>query len=163
MFSIYGKLFTLLRASFFYSGRTARREFWLFLLFYILMFFAALGADVTYYRQQEASGFLLWLHAAMGNREPFVPLHLLLLSPAMIAITIRRLHDRGLEGWWGLLYLIPFIGLFPMVAMLARKGQEGFNRFGPNPLDMAALARRDAAATRSAYDSAPVHSPSPAE
>ena len=163
MFSIYGKLFSILRASFSYSGRTARLEFWFYFTFFTLMFFAALGADVTYVRQQEPSGLALLLYQLMGNREPFVPLYLLLFSPAMLAITVRRLHDRGRRGWWTLVYLIPFFGLFPMVAMLARKSQEGFNRFGANPLDMAALAKRDAQAARSSYDGAPVHSPSPAE
>ncbi|WP_119306631.1 DUF805 domain-containing protein [Cohaesibacter haloalkalitolerans] len=163
MFSLYGKLFSILRASFSYSGRTARMEFWLFLLFYALMYFAALGADVTYFQQQQPGGFPLLLSHLMGGREPFVWLHLILLSPAMIAITVRRLHDRGHKGWWGLVYLVPFFGLFPMVAMLARKGQQGFNRFGANPLDLAALAKREAQAAKPAYTSAPASAPSPAE
>lgn len=163
MFSIYGKLFSILRASFSYSGRTARMEFWSYFSFFVLMFFAALGADVTYIRQQEPSGIALMLYHLMGNREPFVPLYLLLFSPAMLAITVRRLHDRGRKGWWTLIYLIPFFGLFPMVAMLARKSQAGFNRFGANPQDMAALAKSDAQAASPSYDNAPAHSPSPAE
>ena len=163
MFSIYGKLFDILRASFSYSGRAARKEFWLFLLFFVLMYFAALGADVTYFRQQEPGGFLLQLSRIMGGREPFVPLYLVLLSPAMIALTVRRLHDRGHRGWWGLVYLVPLFGLFPMVAMLARRGQEGFNRFGANPLDMAALAKREAQASNSSHDRSPLPTASPAE
>nr|WP_321458016.1 DUF805 domain-containing protein [uncultured Cohaesibacter sp.] len=162
MFSLYGKLFSILRASFTYSGRTGRKEFWLFLLFFVLMFFASLGADVSYIRQQAPSGFPLILYKLMGNREPFVPLYLLLFSPAMIAITVRRLHDRGHKGWWSMLYLVPFLGLFPMIAMLARKGQDGFNRFGANPLDLAALAKREAQAMKAAQSAPPAYNNSSA-
>ena len=155
MFSLYGKLFSILRASFSYAGRTGRKEFWFFFLFYVMMFFAALGADVTYFQRAEPSGFLLTLQGLFGGREPFVWLHFLILTPALVAITIRRLHDRGHSGWWGLVYLVPVIGLVPMVAMLARASVPGFNRFGANPLALAEIASADKASAVAAANTAP--------
>ena len=139
MFSLYGKIFSILKASFAYSGRSPRKDFWFFFIFYALMYFAALGADVTYYRQAVPTGWLISLQDLFGGREPFVWLHILLLTPAMVAITVRRLHDRGHTGWWGLVYLLPLIGLVPLFAMLARQSQPGFNRFGANPLALSEI------------------------
>ena len=144
MFAIYGKLFSLLRASFTYHGRSTRKDFWFYVLFYCLMFFAAIGADVSYFQRSEPTGFLLALQTLFGGREPFVWLHFLLLTPALIALTVRRLHDRGHTGWWGIVYLVPLVGLVPMVGMLARSGQPGFNRYGADPLAMADLAQEGA-------------------
>ena len=72
-----------------------------FSCFFVLMYFAALGADVTYFRQQEPSGFLLQLSRIMGGREPFVPLYLVLLSPAMIALTVPPFARSGSSGLVG--------------------------------------------------------------
>ncbi|PLW78410.1 DUF805 domain-containing protein [Cohaesibacter celericrescens] len=155
MFSLYGKIFSILRASFAFSGRTARKEFWFFFVFYALMYFAALGADVTYFRQAEPTGFLLILQGLFGGREPFVWIHFLLLTPAMASITVRRLHDRGHTGWWGLVYLIPLLGLVPLVAMLGRASQPGFNRFGANPFALANVAKNDAVSSEPAPAEAP--------
>ena len=143
MFGLYGKLFVILRQSFSYAGRSSRRDFWLYFTVYALLYFAALGADVSYYRMTEPTGFFLSLQTLFNGEEPFVWLHLVTLSPALVAITVRRLHDRGRSGWWFVLYLVPLLGLIPMVAMLARKGQEGFNRFGPNPLSLAMVEAAD--------------------
>ncbi|WP_316861340.1 DUF805 domain-containing protein [uncultured Cohaesibacter sp.] len=164
MFGIYGKLFSLLRQSFAYSGRSPRKDFWFFLIFYCLMFFAALGADVTYFQEQQPTGLPLALSTLFGGAAPFVWLHLILLTPAMVALTIRRLHDVGHNGWWGLVYLIPVAGLVPMFVMLLRTGQPGFNRFGTNPLDLAAVAAFDQSkVSRSAPGDLSGSVPSPAE
>ncbi|WP_319530132.1 DUF805 domain-containing protein [uncultured Cohaesibacter sp.] len=143
MFGLYGKLYDILRQSFSYAGRSPRKDFWLYVTVYALLYFAALGADVSYYRMTEPTGFFLSLQTLFNGHEPFVWIHLVTLTPALVAITVRRLHDRGHSGWWSALYLVPVLGLIPMVAMLARKGQVGFNRFGPNPLALAMVEAAD--------------------
>ena len=62
-----------------------------------------------------------------------------------LAVTIRRLHDRNLSGWWygGLLIasFIPIlnifagIGMLVMLVVLMLDGTDGPNRFGPDPKD----------------------------
>ena len=51
-----------------------------------------------------------------------------------IGIAARRLHDLGKSGWWQLLSLIPFVNLAFALYLLFFKGEEGENRFGPDPL-----------------------------
>lgn len=55
------------------------------------------------------------------------------------ALTVRRLHDMDLTGWWALLGLASFVpvlplGLIVLLIRCARDGQPGPNRFGPDPL-----------------------------
>lgn len=51
-----------------------------------------------------------------------------------LAIGIKRCHDRGQSGWWLLITLIPVIGFFWWLINLGiLAGDEGENRFGPNP------------------------------
>ena len=54
-----------------------------------------------------------------------------------IAVSVRRWHDRDRSGWLLLIVLIPFIGIIWAVILLiwfANPGDEGYNRYGANPL-----------------------------
>jgi uncharacterized membrane protein YhaH (DUF805 family) len=83
------------------------------------------------FRTQDelATAFTIWAGFAM------VPL----IVP-LIAVTVRRLHDLGLSGWW-LVALpigaaIPAVdGLVPFAHMIvmALPGRKGTNRFGDDP------------------------------
>ena len=55
------------------------------------------------------------------------------LLPSLGAV-IRRLHDTGKSGWWIFISLIPFIGGIWFIVLLATKGDEGENEYGPDPL-----------------------------
>lgn len=82
---------------------------------------------------------------AVALSLPFVFAMLILAWP-FVAITVKRLHDRNLSGWWMLLVLaIPFaarlIGLNPSTLLLmgyamlsSMSGSSGDNRFGIDPL-----------------------------
>ena len=50
------------------------------------------------------------------------------------AIVARRLHDINKSGWW---YLIAFtiIGIIPLIYWLCKAGDDGENKYGPNPLE----------------------------
>jgi uncharacterized membrane protein YhaH (DUF805 family) len=50
------------------------------------------------------------------------------------SFTVRRLHDRGLSGWWVLLTLVPVVGyIWLLVECGMLSGTPGFNRHGPYP------------------------------
>ncbi|MEP4052921.1 MAG: DUF805 domain-containing protein [Litorimonas sp.] len=59
----------------------------------------------------------------------YVPLLL-----AVISVTIRRLNDLDLSGWWACLYFLPLgLGFVFMGFICAKKGTPGPNRFGNDP------------------------------
>ena len=82
-----------------FSGRTGRREYWQFLLFYILL--VAIGSVIDL------------------KLETLVALILLL---PLLAVGSRRLHDAGESPWWQLLFLVPF-GFVPVFFLLAKESK----------------------------------------
>jgi len=142
-----------------FSGRAPRSEYWWFSLF---SFVVALIITIPCL---AASGYFT-MAAAMASGDPeimqvgiaqfswgwmLVPgiWNLAIILPSL-AVTVRRLHDRNLSGWWILGFIIavsivsaiPVIGIiFYLIAViggvviLALPGDVGGNRFGANPLD----------------------------
>lgn len=129
-----------------FSGRSRRLEYWMFALLNVIVAVVLMGLML-------AGGLPL---SALGNPEDpqlsFSPIFwlamvlmlvwvLAVLVPG-IAVTVRRLHDRDMSGWWylGLIVLqfIPFVGLIASIAFLVLMllpGTPGPNRFGPDPKD----------------------------
>ncbi len=93
-----------------FTGRARRKEFWMFVLIYMIIniILAVLG---------------------LGIISAIVALALLVPS---ISIGARRLHDTGRSGWWQLIYLIPLIGLIVMIVFLAQDSHDD-NDYGVNP------------------------------
>jgi uncharacterized membrane protein YhaH (DUF805 family) len=63
---------------------------------------------------------------------------LLIFLPSL-AVSVRRLHDIGMNGWWVLLNLVPLGGLVLLV-LFCQDSQPGDNNYGPNPKEVAALS-----------------------
>lgn len=51
-----------------------------------------------------------------------------------IMVTVRRLHDLNMSGWWYLLLWIPFVNFIFSLVLLFKKGTDGPNSYGPDPL-----------------------------
>ncbi len=105
-----------------FQGRARRREYWYFILFYLLILVALVLLDVelgTYNSKLE-----LGLFSGIFS--------FLMLLPGFAAAA-RRLHDTGKSGWWQLIMLIPFLGALVLVAFLIKDSVPGSNRYGPNP------------------------------
>ncbi|MCU0652960.1 MAG: DUF805 domain-containing protein [Candidatus Pacebacteria bacterium] len=49
------------------------------------------------------------------------------------SVTSRRLHDMGHSGWWTFLYFVPLAGQILFIFLIMKDGQQGENKFGPNP------------------------------
>ena len=49
-------------------------------------------------------------------------------------LSIRRLHDMGKPGWWVAILFVPVVGIILSLVMLFKKGTEGANEYGPDPL-----------------------------
>jgi uncharacterized membrane protein YhaH (DUF805 family) len=79
------------------------------------------------------------------DQHPFLGLLLIASLWPFTAITVKRLHDLNLSGWWVLATLaIPYLSralaiphlilfLVAVVILCALPGQEGDNRFGRDP------------------------------
>lgn len=133
-----------------FSGRSRRKEYWSFALlnvivvivFYALLFAGGMSMSAMEAAQMGGGGFQLgavgWLAVGL-----IVLWGLGSIIPSL-ALTIRRLHDRNLSGWFLLGYvvlsLIPFINFIVAIAMLVLmclEGTKGPNKYGPDPKDPA--------------------------
>ncbi len=82
-----------------FSGRARRKEYWLFVLFNILITIVLTIVDfmIGTYSVSLGIGLLGAIYACA------------VLIPG-IAVTVRRLHDTNRSGWWLLIVLVPIIG-----------------------------------------------------
>jgi uncharacterized membrane protein YhaH (DUF805 family) len=105
-----------------FSGRSRRREYWYFGLFYLIFYAVLAIVDGITGSFDFRSGLGL-----------FTGIWTLALLIPSIAVSVRRLHDTGRRGWWILLGVIPVIGAIILIVFLAQDSEAGTNRFGPNP------------------------------
>tara|TARA_B100000953_G_C17800762_1_gene352024 strand:+ start:121 stop:492 length:372 start_codon:yes stop_codon:yes gene_type:complete len=106
-----------------FSGRACRSEFWFFCL-------AAVLVQVIISIIEIATGMVDIESTEMGILS--IIFTLLILVPS-ISVTSRRLQDRGLSGWWQLLYLT-IIGIPVIVVLNMLPAKEDENNWGRNPL-----------------------------
>jgi uncharacterized membrane protein YhaH (DUF805 family) len=125
-----------------FSGRSRRKEYWMFALFNVLVASALVALG----------GMLFGLDAAQLEETPaglgffatsagmLLGLYGLAVLVPSIAVTVRRLHDRNMSGWWYLLFaaggLVPVVGVIislGFLVLMALPGSSGANRFGPDP------------------------------
>tara|TARA_R110001583_G_scaffold5249_6_gene28656 strand:- start:230 stop:571 length:342 start_codon:yes stop_codon:yes gene_type:complete len=95
-----------------FSGRASRKEYWMFILVYFLIYIAIAVVDYVL--------GTVWLASLFS---------LVVLLPS-ISITARRLHDTGRSGWWQLIYIVPLIGIIVMLVFLCQES-VGDNQYGP--------------------------------
>lgn len=115
-----------------FSGRSRRKEYWMFTLFYAAVFlvlmFAALFSSfpIPEDAPQEigTTGTILFALLAIFALGSFIP---------ALAVQIRRFHDQDKSGWYFLLNFIPYIGGFVVLVFMCFEGTRGENSYGPDP------------------------------
>lgn len=110
-----------------FSGRSRRKEYWLFVLG---VFVAALILSVI-------EGILGLSGVVGGVYGPLTTILLLGVLIPGIAVQVRRFHDQDKSGWFVLLAFIPIIGSIAVLVFMCLEGTKGPNRFGPDPKDPA--------------------------
>lgn len=99
------------------KGRATRLEFWTATGILPLIYPVAVSVSFDYWTKQFPA----------------------LLSLALVAIwshfAVQRCHDRNLSGWWCFIAFLPLAGqIWAARELGVRKGVEGTNRFGEDPL-----------------------------
>ena len=105
-----------------FDGRAARPEFWWWVVFVALVQFAAAIVLTIILIIFQNVGFLQWLSVLI-----FMVIVLAFILPS-IAVSVRRLHDRDLSGWFYLLSFVPFGGLVLFIFYVL-PGTPGPNRY----------------------------------
>ena len=106
-----------------FDGRASRQEFWMFNLFYLL-FVIAISLLIIPFGNSETG-----LNIIFG----ILVVYSLGLAIPIWAVTVRRLHDIGLSGWWSLLSFIPYLGTVVLLIMCCMDSKPGSNKYGNNP------------------------------
>ena len=110
-----------------FQGRSSRKEFWMFLLFTNLVAAAltiVLLADTNAFGGTGTFGNLAFGLMMLGALAAILP---------YIAVQVRRFHDQGKSGWFAALNLIPYLGVFVVLAFMLVPGQHGDNEYGADP------------------------------
>jgi uncharacterized membrane protein YhaH (DUF805 family) len=107
-----------------FNGRASRLEFWSFYLLYYVVMIPLVGLGFWAYFA-ESMGLVIFLFVlgvlfSVGTIIPY------------LAVSVRRLHDRGMSGWWALLWFAPYINVAVLI-LAALPGDEGDNEYGPDP------------------------------
>ncbi len=114
-----------------FSGRSRRKEYWMFALFMFLLFFGLSIVVTVLGLGADAESGTLGLLGGTGLIV-FLLLALAVLIPS-VAVTVRRFHDLDKSGWFYLLNFIPYVGPIIVFVMMCLEGTRGPNRFGPDP------------------------------
>ncbi len=97
-----------------FTGRARRKEYWMFILFYLIIYIGLMVID-----------------GVLGTLVLSTIFSLALLIPS-ISVAARRLHDTGRSGWWQLIAIIPLIGAIILIVFLAQDSHDE-NQYGLNP------------------------------
>ena len=109
------------------NGRSLRREYWSFLLFYFFVPF------MLYVLTRP------WANISSSSYDIFSLVQnfsLLFMSASLIplfAVSVRRLHDQDRSGWFLLIGFFPIIGHMIVFCLMLIDGTAGQNRFSPDP------------------------------
>lgn len=106
-----------------FSGRSRRKEYWMFLLGVLI---AALVLGFI-------EGLIGINTMVAGVYGPLTVLLLLAVIIPSIAVQVRRFHDQGKSGWFVLLGFIPFVGGIILLVFMCFEGAQGPNEYGPDP------------------------------
>lgn len=99
-----------------FRGRARRKEYWLFMLFNIIIICV-----------------LILVELLAGGPGVVAGLYYLAVLIPSLAVLIRRLHDTGRSGWWFFINFVPLVGGIILFVFTVLDSQPDENQYGPNP------------------------------
>lgn len=112
-----------------FRGRARRKEYWGYFLFWTIAMVVITGAAVAI---DAAADNLYSNDPPMVTIVAVVIFFLGTLLPSL-AVTVRRIHDIGLSGWFYLLVLVPYVGSLIVFVFSLIPTQTYPNKWGPVP------------------------------
>lgn len=110
--------FDVLKKYMVFNGRATRSEYWYFGLVNTIIV-------ITLFLAWKLTGSILF--------DVIYMIYILAVMLPGLGVSVRRMHDTGLSGWWVLLGIIPFIGGLVLMVMFIRDSQPRDNQYGPDP------------------------------
>ncbi len=105
-----------------FNGRARRMEYWMYVLFNVMVAFILLLIDNIIGIAFEDIGY-----------GPLYLLYCFAIVIPSIAVAVRRLHDSGRSRWWILISLVPLIGGIWFLVLMLMDSDPGDNQYGPSP------------------------------
>ena len=137
-----------------FSGRARRKEFWMFILFFIIFGYGTVYLDMKLgttfnilngsshsYEQKINDGAFSFTYSKGsshyygqkigGGAISFI--YCMALLVPYCAVGVRRLHDIGKSGFYYFAALVPVVGWIILLVWFLKDGQSGENEYGLNP------------------------------
>ena len=123
-----------------WKGRASRSEFWWFYLVFIIIQVVLSFLTANYFIYYGIAAIII---SYILN---------LVLSLSVLSLSVRRLHDVGLSGWWYWVFFAPLVidknvntsgkstylvlfGFMYLYKIFITKGEELTNPYGADPLN----------------------------
>lgn len=116
-----------------FTGRARRKEYWMFVLFNIIICVVLYVADNLIGWQQGFINAMIDLKIGFYDVGPLLTLYQAAAFLPALALNVRRLHDVERSGWSLLIVVVPLIGVLVLLFLCASKGTDGQNKYGPDP------------------------------
>ena len=99
-----------------FNGRVTRRDFWInsAIYFFLILIISTLET-------------MILVKNTSINYLPFSTIFVLFSLTPLINLTVRRLHDINKNGWWIILYCIPFLNFWLLFLLCKNSINEGNN------------------------------------
>ena len=101
-----------------FSGRARCKEFWYFILVLVVFLLAPFFIGLPFEEAEDIYGVLFFVHII-----------------TLYSVTIRRLHDINLSGWWVLLATNP-LGMVVFGYLFMKDSYFNYNQWGPVPKEV---------------------------
>jgi uncharacterized membrane protein YhaH (DUF805 family) len=114
-----------------FSGRSRRKEYWMFVLLQMLILIpVAILAILMGGPVEDPAN-------PLGSTAILIVLgvYFLVFFIPGLAVQVRRFHDQDKSGWFILLGFIPYVGSLILLVFMCLEGTRGPNRFGQDPKD----------------------------
>lgn len=105
-----------------FSGRTSRKQYWMFALFSFLI---SLGLSIV----ENVMG----LKASAASTGILSSIYSLVIFLPSLGLAVRRLHDLNKSGWWLLMLFVPIVGWIVLLVFMLTMGDQAENQYGKQP------------------------------